>query len=291
MEKNIKKDIIEEILNFEKEIKIDEREIYGLRYWSLIRTFVLNDLITVKKGLSYLCDEKQKRKKINYYILRRSFFTKKNFNKDILFITDTRRLLQNGKYESIFTDKLEELLKEKYTTITLEEPSWVDKNPVKYSHLTPALTENIKYVDIYEIKALILKKAFKYLKRKQSRNIKNEIKNLLKILGEKFEVDLSNLTEKYSDDIIYFITMRKTYTKLIKKINPKCAFIYFRGFKFKALTLSILNQLKIKTIEVQHGTIVEDDPIARKSISCNEWVSKPDYLFAFGRKQLNTKNL
>ena len=64
----MEKNIIDSILNFEKVNNISEREVYGLKYWSLIRTFVLNDLITKIKGLSYLCDVKQKRKKLNYYI-------------------------------------------------------------------------------------------------------------------------------------------------------------------------------------------------------------------------------
>ena len=283
--------IIDSILNFEKKNKINEREVCGLKYWSLIRTFVLNDLITKIKGLSFLCDAKQKRKKINFYILKRIFFSSKDFDKDIMLITDTRRLLQGDKYESVFTDELEKLLREKYSTITLEEPSWVDKNPIKMSHPTPAVTENLKYVDVYEIKAVIKKVLFKVLDRKKTCLIKKEIDSLFTLLENEFSVDLSTLRQQYSDDIIYFITMKKSYTKLIKKINPKCVFIYFRGFKFKALATSILNELNVKVIEIQHGTIVEDDPIARKSLCFNDWISKPDYLFAFGEKQVDEKNL
>ena len=287
----MKEKIIDSILEFEEKNKISEREVCGLKYWSLIRTFVLNDLITEIKGLSYLCDAKQKRKKLNLYILKRSIFTKKDFNKDIILITDTRRVLQKDKYESIFTDELEKILSKKYSTITLEEPSWVDKNPIKQSHPTPALTENLKYVDLYEIKALIMKNFFKIFKRKNTNLIKSEIDSLFTLMEKEYNVNLKNIRKQYSDDLIYFITMRKTYTKLIKKINPKCVFIYFRGFKFKALATSILNELNIKVIEVQHGTIVEDDPIARKTFSYENWISKPDYLFAFGEKQVNEKNL
>lgn len=276
---------------FEKVNNINEREVYGLKYWSLIRTFVLNDLITKIKGLSYLCDAKQKRKKLNFYILKRSFFTRKNFNKDIMLITDTRRILQGNRYESIFTDELEQLLKDKYSTITLEEPSWVDKNPITQAHPTPALTENLRYIDMYEILALIRKRLFKVFKRKKTKQIRNEIDNLFAMFEQEYNVSLSDMSEQYTDDLIYFITMKRIYTKLIKKINPKCVFIYFRGFKFKALATAILNELKIKVIEVQHGTMVEDDPIARKTYSCRNWISKPDYLFAFGEKQVNEKNL
>ena len=283
--------IINDILKFEEENKICEREIFGLKYWSLIRTFVLNDLITTINNLSPLFDSNQKRKKTNLRILKNSIFTKKNFNKDILLITDTRRVLQNGKYESIYTDKLENIINEKYSTITLEEPSWVDGNQIKYAHLTPALTKNIRYIDLYEIKALIIKKLYKFFNVKNTKCIRKEIFSLFKLFEKEFNVDLSSITEKYVNDLIYFLTMKKTYTKLIKKINPKCAFIYFRGFKFKALALSILNELKITTIEVQHGTIVEDSPIARKSYCSKEWIAKPDYLFAFGEKQVNQTNL
>ena len=287
----MKEEIIDSILRFEEQNKINEREVCGLKYWSLIRTFVLNDLITGIKQLSHLCDASQKRKKLNLYILKRSFFNKKDINKYILLITDTRRILQGKKYESVFTDELEKILREKYSTITLEEPSWVDKNPIRQAHPTPALTENLKYVDVYEIKALIIKRLFKIFRKKQTKLIRNEIDNLFKLMEEKFKVNLSSIRDQYSDDLIYFLTMRKTYTRLIKKINPRCVFIYFRGFKFKALATSILNELGIKVIEVQHGTIVEDDPIARKTYSTIGWTSKPDYLFAFGEKQVNEKNL
>lgn len=287
----MKENIIDSILEFEKNSKISKREVLGLKYWSLIRTFVLNDLITEVKGVSRLCDNKQKRKKLNLYILKRSFFTLKDFNKDVLLITDTRRILQDGKYESIFTDELEKILNEKYSTITLEEPSWVDKNPIDNSHLTPALTKNLKYIDIYEIQALIIKKIFKIFNRKKMMLIKKEIHSLFSLFEREFKINLSEYKSQYVDDLVYFITMKRTYTKLIKKINPKCVFIYYRGFKFKALATSILNELNIKVIEVQHGTIVEDDPIARKSYSVVDWISKPDYLFAFGEKQVNEKNL
>ena len=66
--------VVDSILEFEWKNKINEREVLGLKYWSLIRTFVLNDLITEIKGLSYLCDDKQKRKKLNLYILKKKFF-------------------------------------------------------------------------------------------------------------------------------------------------------------------------------------------------------------------------
>lgn len=285
------KNIIDSILEFEKNSKISEREILGLKYWSLIRTFVLNDVISKVKGVSRLCDEKQKRKKLNLYILSRSVFSSKDFNKDILLITDTRRILQEGQYESIFTDELEKILDGKYSTITLEEPSWVDKNPIEYSHLTPALTKNLKYIDIYEIKALIIRRIFKIFNKKKMALIKSELHSLFSLFERKFKINLSEYETQYVDDLIYFITMKRTYTKLIKKINPKCVFIYYRGFKFKALATSILNELNIKVIEVQHGTIVEDDPIARKSYSVDNWISKPNYLFAFGEKQVNEKNL
>lgn len=283
--------IVDSILEFEKLNKLNKREVLGLKYWSLIRTFVLNDLITEIKGLSYLCDDKQKRKKLNLYILKRSIFTKKDFSKEILLITDTRRILQDNEYESVFTDELEKILNEKYSTITLEEPSWVDKNPIKQAHSTPATTKHLKYVDIYEIKALIVKRMFKIFHKRKTKLIRKEINDLFLLMEKKYQVDLSKIRKKYTDDLIYFITMKKTYTKLIKKINPKCSFIYFRGFKFKALATSILNELNIKVIEVQHGTIVEDDPIARKTYSTIDWISKPDYLFAFGEKQVNNKNL
>ena len=288
---SMQENIINSILEFEEKNKISKREVLGLKYWSLIRTFVLNDLITEIKGISYLCDAKQKRKKLNFYILKKSIFTSKDYNKDIMLITDTRRILQEGKYESIFTDELEKILNKKYSTITLEEPSWVDKNPIRFSHPTPAKTENLKYVDLYEIKALILKKLFKVFKKRKTNLINKEIDSLFSLMEKEYDVDLSKIRKQYAEDLIYFITMRKTYTKLIKKINPKCVCIYFRGFKFKALATSILNELNIKVIEMQHGTMVEDDPIARKSFFYEDWISKPDYLFAFGEKQVNEKNL
>ena len=85
--------------------------------------------------------------------------------------------------------------------------------------------------------------------------------------------------------------MKKKYSKLINRLNPKCIIFYYRDFPFKTLIQMIAKEKNIPTIEMQHGTYTEDEPIEKKGDCNEEWKNRPDYLFSFGKLQTTSCSL
>ena len=277
------------LLKFEREYKLKQREIYGVNYWYCRRTRTLNDIIAIANGQQNMCD-KEKIKMTRFFSFK-NFIDKKNKNIDILLITDARRIKQGNRYESIYTDEIERIVKDKFSCLTLEEPSWTCYMNIKTSHYYNCTTKNIKYVDLYEYEAKLKIILFKRFNIKKLKNIEKEVEILINEINNYFDIDISTIKDDYVDHIIYFIVMKKRYTKLIEKINPKCVIFYYRDFPFKTLIQMISKEKKLITIEMQHGTYTDDEPIEKKGDSSEEWKNIPDYLFSFGKLQTSEQFL
>lgn len=280
---------VNDILEFEKNHKLKERSIYGINYWYCRRTRTLNDIIAAACGQQGMCD-KEKIKRIKFF-LNRNYIGKKYNDVDVLMITDARRIKQEEKYESIYTDEIEMLIKEKLKCLTLEEPSWTSYTNMDESHHYNCTTENIKYVDIYELQAKVKIQIFKKLNMIKMKHISSEIERLINEINEYFDIDISSIKQDFIEHVIYFIVMKRKYSKLISRLNPKCIIFYYRDFPFKTLIQMIAKEKNIVTIEMQHGTYTEDEPIEKKGDSNEEWKNRQDYLFAFGKLQATTKSL
>ena len=277
------------ILEFEKKYKVKERNILGLNYWYCRRTKTLNDIIAIANNQQMMVDE-EKIKKVRI-LSNKNHINKKDKNIDILLITDARRIKQENKYESIYTDEIERIVSNKYKCLTLEEPSWTSYVHMKDSHFYNCTTKNIKYVDNYELIAVIKNRLFKILAHRKMKIINEEINNLLLDMREFFGLSFEIIKDNFIDHIIYFLTMKRTYSKIIEKINPKCICFFYRDFPFKTLILMIAKEKNIPTIEMQHGSYVEDEPIEKKGDCKEEWKNIPDYLFSFGKFQTCKDNL
>lgn len=107
---------------------------------------------------------------------------------------------------------------------------------------------------------------FKKFESNKLRKISFEVDNLIGEINEYFNIDISSIKQDFINHIIYFIVMKKIYSKLICKLNPKCIIFYYRDFPFKTLIQMIAKEKNIPTIEMQHGTYTEDEPIEKKEI-------------------------
>ena len=284
---------IEEMIDFENKHKLAQKEFLGLKIYQLIREYIINDLSSMDKNADFVCDvftPSKKDFKIYKNFKNRYIFVKKD-KSDILFITDHRRILQGDKYESIYTDEFENLVKDKYKTITIEQPSWACFSKSKDAHTLNEMSENIKYLDLIEIKTLNKIKNFKFFHKLKYKKIVLEIKQILNIIFEKFNIDLSCHLQFYIDNFLYCLLSKKDYEKIIDKIDPRCAVIYYRAFPAKVILVYILRERKIKTIEVQHGTFFKDYPVNQMANKNENSLIKPDFLFSFGEKQVYLKNL
>lgn len=280
---------VENILKFERDYKLKERELYGINYWYCRRTRTLNDIITIANKQQDMCD-KEKIKEIKLFSCK-NYIGKRNRNIDILLITDARRIKQGHEYESIYTDEIEKIVKGKYSCLTLEEPSWTCYMNMEKSHYYDCTTENIRYIDIYELEAKLRIKLFRRFNKQKLKNITKEVERLINEINNYFGINISFIKADYVEHIIYFIVMKRKYTKLIEQINPKCVIFYYRDFPFKTLIQIISREKKIPTIEMQHGTYTEDEPIEKKGDCNEEWKNIPDYLFSFGKLQTSEQSL
>lgn len=284
--------IFNSFLKYEKENNMYSKEIFGFKYWEYVRFVIYTELKIKTEGLSdllvipkrkmkdYLINFKEFKKFINF------FYPKKH---DVLVISHPRRVLQNGKYENIYIDKLVEHLSKEYSCITFEEPCWKSFVLSDHSHLYPILTENILYTDLFEIKFILKNKAFKIFKRKKYKVVENEVDLLLDKLNKKYNVDIWYIKERVISSIMYGILMRNNYLKIIKRVNPKLVIINYWPTDFKTMTFDICNSLNIPTVELQHGTITYDDPIEHKCYDTNMCKCTAKYFWSFGKAQVDTR--
>ena len=82
--------------------------------------------------------------------------------------------------------------------------------------------------------------------------------------------------------------MKKSYIKLIKKINPKVVLFNYKPTEVKALLNSICKEYKIPTVNLQHG-IISEASVEMKTGRTNLDVF-PDYLFSFGERLTDYNN-
>ena len=278
--------VFDSFLEYEKENKLYDREVFGFKYWEYVRFVIYTEVKIKVEQLSELLAVSNltwKNYRFNLKELNKYLGLNKVKNCDLLFISHPRRINQNEKYENIYTDEVERYLSSKYNCITFEEPCWNSYVSSERGHLFPTATENIKYTDLLELLYLFKKKIYKTFNKNKVQLIEQEVVDILQGLNNKYNVDIMYVKNRIINSIIYVLIMKKHYFKILKEIKPKVVFINYWPTDFKTLIMDICNNLRIPTIELQHGTITFDDPIEHKCYDNNICKNVSDYFFSFGQ--------
>ena len=287
-------DIFKSFLNYEKKNNMYEREIYNFKYWEYVRFVIYTEVKIQLENLSELLAMPKLTLK-NYRISLKQLNKYLGFcnikEHDLLFISHPRRIMQNGKYENIYTDEVEKYLSDKYKCITLEEPCWNSFVSSDKGHLFPVMTDNIKYTDWYEIEFKLKKMVFFHFNRKKMYFINKEVDKVLNDLNNNYNIDIMYIKPRVVNAIIYGLLMRKKYQKIIDKINPKIVLINYWPTDFKTLIMDICNSKNIKTVELQHGSITYDDPIEHKCFNNDVCHNVSKYFLSFGKVHTDTNYL
>lgn len=138
-------------LQYEKENKLYDKEVFGFKYWEYVRFVIYTEVKIRVEQLSELLAVPNltwKNYRFNLKELNKYLGLSKIKKCDLLFISHPRRINQNGKYENIYTDEVEKYLSNKYICLTFEEPCWNSYVSSDRGHLFPTITENIRYTDI-----------------------------------------------------------------------------------------------------------------------------------------------
>lgn len=287
--------LFEDFLKIEKENDFYDRKVLGIKYWEFIRFGVFHEILVRKTTASNLLLA-TKPKGIRAYLLSLKNIKKylgftKISKADLLIISHPRRVKQNNKFYNIFTDPVVEGLSDEYKCITLEEPCWCSLTASKTSHLFPVETKNIYFTDLYELSFLLKKKLFVLFHHNKYKQVLKEINDMLEFFNDRYNIDLNQTRSHFVDKIIYNLTMKEKWTKVIKKINPKAVILYYFPTTFKGIIINICNEMNIPTIELQHGVITRSDPPEHKTYDINNCFNVPKYLFAFGNKLVDRKFL
>ena len=277
--------VFDSFLQYEKENKLYDRKIFGFKYWEYVRFVIYTEVKIKTEQLSELLAVQNltwKNYRFNLKELNKYLGLSKIKKCDLLFISHPRRINQNGKYENIYTDEVEKYLSNKYTCLTFEEPCWNSYVSSNMGHLFPTTTKNIRYTDILELSYLIRKHIYKFLNKNKTKLIEKEVIEILQALNKQYNVDIMYLKDRTVNSIIYGLLMKQEYLKILKKVSPRAVLLNYWPTDFKTLIMDICNDLKIPTVELQHGTITFDDPIEHKCYDNNICKNVSDYFFSFG---------
>lgn len=278
--------VFDSFLQYEKEHKLYDKEIFGFKYWEYVRFVIYTEVKIKTEQLSELLAVQNltwKNYRFNLKELNKYLGLSKIKKCDLLFISHPRRINQNGKYENIYTDEVEKYLSNKYTCLTFEEPCWNSYVSSNMGHLFPTTTKNIRYTDILELSYLFKKHIYKFFNKNKTKLIEKEVIEILQALNKQYNVDIMYLKDRTVNSIIYGLLMKQEYLKILKKLAPRAVLINYWPTDFKTLIMDICNDLKIPTVELQHGTITFDDPIEHKCYDNNICKNVSDYFFSFGK--------
>ena len=272
------KTIIEIIFQIEEEMDLFNKQIGGVYFWELIRFNVIGDIAKIT-GL-YGQAHTELEKDMQYFIKKiinasKNIFYKNPFlvpKSDLLFIGHPRRkLLEDGLWWDVYCDPIIEYLKNTQNCLLFEN-SYLD------SHLTPARTKQIRHLDLPHTAGITASKAMLAADGLKN-NEKSTIKELEEQLQKKFHISIS-LGKLITAKLNARKTMAPIYAFLLKKVSPK-AVVLVVSYGHEVFIETCKN-LKIPTIELQHGTISRYH--AAYSFPGYKAMKRcfPDYFLSFG---------
>lgn len=272
------KELCKKFFEFEEENSLFDWRIQDVHIWELIRFEVFASIVQELGlyGQAHTLASRTLKDKIkifsssmNNFIFKNPFLAPKN---KIVFIGHPRRkLLNDNKYWDIYSDFFVDELQE---DAVLFEPYYLD------SHLKPAKTEDIYYLDFLSLCAY----CYRILIRQKRNTFKG--KKFAHILGDKVCLFFGIHIEKKIKKIIkssfnVFTSNYFFYTKLFKFIQPKIILIVVSYGQRNAAIIAAAKDLKIPVVELQHG-VISRYHLGYSFPGKNKKNTFPDYFFSFG---------
>ena len=286
---------IKKFLKFEKDMKLFEVNIAEVKIWNYIRDRVYNNVKIKLDNLSPVYTKNKVEKKIyfRWENFKNYFYINKLKKSDLLVLTHPRRIKQGDLYYCIYTDYLlKEIEKNnKYTFKVLEEPFWTNFPASKVGHFSPVPTNNLIYTDFIQIEADIKINIYKILYKRRVNQIRNQILKILNCVEKYFNVSIEDSLENFVDILLYVKVMKRKFRKILVKIAPKAILNFYCPSIPRLLLTEISNNLKIPSIDLQHGNIGISEPIHYKFYENKKYLCLPNYIFSFGEKFVNKQYL
>lgn len=195
---------------------------------------------------------------------------------DVLILNHPRRILTDGIYECIYTDKIADLIAN----------SLVLEGPYQKLHYQPVNTRNLLYTDMVDIKSFLHCVYVKNFRPKRFRSIKDSIRNLLELpilelnnmLGTK--VNLSVLVDEITYGFFMYEIENEYYKNVLKWTHPKLVLEMVSYSRSSMIINEWSKKMNIPTIELQHGVMGSEHAAYNYSDS-HRIMQFPDYIFLF----------
>ncbi len=268
-------------------------EIEGVHVWKYVREYVYDSFLRTYYKTENRVHTTNGMKYKLFKILQvwKAFAPNKKLdNKDLIFLSHSRKELIDGNYQCTQIDELSEYYEN--NCYILENPYWLDDMSYLKSHFTNKKVNSI-YTDSLEIwhrlKMPINKLLFKrnFLKH-YGDCIDNWCQRINKVL--KTNIKTEEVNEIVFDSIFFERDALKFYKRIVAQVKPKAIIeIYTPKNQISALNM-VAHQNKIPVIELQHGATGEYEPImyTYKEKHFHDYL--PDYVFTFGAFWNGKKN-
>lgn len=237
-------DIIDKFLNFEEKYKLIEKEINGFCIWGYIRF----NIYKILAGQQSYNSGAGKKKKIWMLVKAIYRYPIKIKEKKILVFNHPRKMKINGCYECIYTDEISKLYK---------NDTNVFEFLYKGKHFIPSKIDNITFLDYVDIFPVIERLLFGRFHKKTVNQLRSSASYLYDLLKREFQTDIKkDYLEKMIIKRYYWHYYKKKHLKrIVERANPKVILEVVGYETNKMIVNEIAKELKIPTIEVQHGVI------------------------------------
>jgi len=265
---------------FEKEFNLFEKKVADIYIWELVRWGIHRQILQragvygqTNTTLGSSLDNPRRRilRGIKNLFVKNAFLSKQC---DILFFGVSRRKkMEDGLWWDIYCDPVIDHLKHDYSCLLLERP-------YQGVHLVPSKTSNIRYFDLVEILASVVRKT----KNVRISISKKEQRMLLEIqqqIEERFDVSIDDLSIIALNKLLVRKSELIFYSRLLKKCLPRVV-VLICSYGEKVLIEACKN-LGIPVVELQHGTSMgRYHPGYSFPKEYKAKLTFPDYLMTFG---------
>lgn len=273
-----------EFADMERELKLFEKQIHGLKVWERIRHQIVRD-IRLKKGIhENLNSDAQNRveifKKTSHML--KNVISKNPFlsnPSDLLFVGRGRRKMINGEYWDTRCDPLIEAADR--STLMLEE-----LNSDTLTHHSPARTQNLRYLDLLRYGGAIPRR-LGLVGADLAKDDSKWISKVESAILEKFgcKVDVSS---KVKFQLKQSKILKPQYRYLLSKIDPSVLMLVNHN-DFPLVRAA--QEEGVKTAEIQHSMISKNHMAYSFEHAADDLETFPDYFLSWGEEWSNEINL
>ncbi|MCR4938998.1 MAG: hypothetical protein K5930_02675 [Treponemataceae bacterium] len=264
----------------EKELDLYSKSFRGFYYWQYIREETYTSIISKINNDGVSFNKTHFNSLELFKNIARIIFSKKysikNYkgSKSVLIFCHPRRILENGKYVSQYTDPIANIFDD---SLTCEHPN-------EGCHYVPCETKNIFYTDrLFYIRSIISK----LWRLKLTDSEIGDIRDTLYIISKRIKnfsnvvINPDSILSKVFHLYKYYVITKKYFKNMLPIVKAKVIIevVYYR---FENMVVNeLLHEMKVPIIELQHGLTGRYHVAYNWAIYDCEYKILPDYILCF----------